>query len=54
MRAYPQAATGYAMLGAGADYYFGIRRVPYSTDMKKDPLTFKHIVNGMSKIVRRP
>ncbi len=23
--------------------YFGIRRVPYSVDMEKDPLTFKHI-----------
>lgn len=30
----------------GADYYFGIRRAPYSTDMAKNPLTFKHIQNG--------
>jgi hypothetical protein len=27
------------------DFYFGVRRVPYSTDMTKDPLTFKHIGN---------
>src|SRR5262249_34830424 len=27
-------------------YYFGIRRYPYSTDMTKNPLTFKHIQNG--------
>ncbi|MCM3902528.1 MAG: M36 family metallopeptidase [Pyrinomonadaceae bacterium] len=29
------------------DYYFGVRRVPYSTDFAKDPLTFKHIANGV-------
>lgn len=29
--------------GANNGYYFGIRRYPYSTNMKKDPLTFKHI-----------
>jgi hypothetical protein len=28
-------------------YYFGIRRYPYSTDMTKNPLTFKHIQNGV-------
>jgi len=27
-------------------YYFGVRRVPYSTDMSKDPLTLKHISKG--------
>jgi hypothetical protein len=27
------------------DFYFGVRRVPYSTDMTKDPLTFKHVSN---------
>jgi len=42
--AYPNGA--YAMFGAGADFYYGIRRVPYSTDMTKDPLTLKHIANG--------
>ncbi|MFO0758701.1 MAG: M36 family metallopeptidase [Byssovorax sp.] len=26
--------------------YFGIRRYPYSTDMSKSPLTFKHISSG--------
>ncbi len=40
---YPSAS--YAS-SAGSDFYFGIRRVPYSTDMTKDPLTFKHISNG--------
>jgi hypothetical protein len=28
-------------------YYFGIRRVPYSTDFSKDPLTFQHIAAGV-------
>ena len=42
--AYPNGA--YATSGGGADFYFGIRRVPYSIDFTKDPLTFKHIANG--------
>jgi large repetitive protein len=47
---YPVA--GYA-LGGGANgplvnssFYFGIRRVPYSTDMSRDPLTLRHITAG--------
>ncbi|HET8880973.1 MAG TPA: M36 family metallopeptidase, partial [Solimonas sp.] len=28
--------------------YFGIRRVPYSTDLAVNPLTFKHIENGVA------
>ena len=27
--------------------YFGIRRLPYSTDMTKNPLTLKHVRNGV-------
>jgi hypothetical protein len=39
----------YAAVGLSSNsYYFGIRRVPYSTDMTKDPLTFKHIQNGVA------
>ncbi len=34
--------------------YFGIRRTPYSTDMAKDPLTFKHIQNGVPLPVGAP
>ncbi len=41
---YPNGA--YAMSGSGADFYFGIRRVPYSVDFTKNALTFKHIQNG--------
>jgi len=29
------------------NYYFSIRRYPYSADMNKNPLTFKHIGNGV-------
>jgi hypothetical protein len=40
------AAGGYATYQLGGltqNYYFGIRRYPYSTDMTKNPLTFKDI-----------
>ncbi|MDZ4289264.1 MAG: M36 family metallopeptidase, partial [Prosthecobacter sp.] len=40
------AAGGYATLlfsGLQQNYYFGIRRYPYSTDLLKNPLTFKDI-----------
>ncbi len=40
------AAGGYAthqFFGLAQNYYFGIRRYPYSTDMAKNPLTFKDI-----------
>jgi hypothetical protein len=30
------------------EFYFGIRRAPYSTDFTKNPLTFKHIQNGVA------
>lgn len=42
------AVGGYVLSGnlvATNAYYFGARRYPYSTDMNKDPLTFRHIQN---------
>jgi hypothetical protein len=39
--AYP--VGGYAV----SDYYFAIRRVPYSVNFNLNPLTFKHISNGV-------
>lgn len=33
----------YQYAGQTANYYFGIRRYPYSTDMTRNPLTFKDI-----------
>jgi large repetitive protein len=29
------------------NYYFGVRRVPYSTNMEKNALTFRHIEDGV-------
>jgi len=46
-------ATGTFAFSGGADggsnqgYYFGVRRYPYSTDLTKNPLTFKHIQTGV-------
>ncbi len=43
--------AGYALSGNLVPhnyYYFGIRRYPYSTDMTKNPLTFKHVSDGVA------
>jgi MYXO-CTERM domain-containing protein len=41
------ALAGYTMYGQDPNaYYWGIRRAPYSTDMTKNPFTFKHIQEG--------
>lgn len=46
------AQGGYADMGPidpapQTTFFFGIRRVPYTTDMTKNALTFKHIENGV-------
>lgn len=42
--AYPFGAyVSFALEGFLDNYYFGIRRYPYSTDLNKNPLTFKDI-----------
>jgi hypothetical protein len=49
--------AGYALypsVGTSNAFYFGIRRVPYSTDMSKNGLTFKHIQNGIPLPVGPP
>ena len=38
--------AAYALGGTPLVLYYGIRRYPYSFDMTKDPLTFKHIQEG--------
>jgi hypothetical protein len=40
------AAAAYATGPANNSAYNGIRRYPYSADLAKNPLTFRHIVNG--------
>ena len=48
------ALAGYTLGGLNPDgapnqgWYFGIRRVPYSTDFAKNALTLKHISNGVT------
>jgi MYXO-CTERM domain-containing protein len=42
------ALAGYTMYGQDPNaYYWGIRRAPYSTDMTKNPFTFKYIQEGV-------
>ncbi len=50
------ALTGYAGASSsrGNPYYFGIRRYPYSTDLAKNPMTFKHIGDGNTLPVGPP
>ena len=37
------AYAAYRLAGLTQNYYFGIRRYPYSTDLSKNPLTFRDI-----------
>jgi hypothetical protein len=39
---------------ANQGYYYGIRRYPYSTDLAINPLTYKHISNGVALPVSPP
>jgi uncharacterized repeat protein (TIGR01451 family) len=49
------ATSGVPYTGAANHgYYFGIRRYPYSTDMTKNPLTFRHITSGVALPVGPP
>ncbi|MFZ2726761.1 MAG: M36 family metallopeptidase [Methylococcaceae bacterium] len=44
----PYAVSQYASANQLYDYPLGIRRYPYSTDLSKNPLTFKHISDGVA------
>ncbi|MFI3155807.1 MAG: M36 family metallopeptidase [Methylococcaceae bacterium] len=44
----PYAIGQYVSSIQPASYSFGIRRYPYSTDFSKNPLTFKHISDGVA------
>ena len=41
------SSAAYSIVSAAEPnaYYFGIRRAPYTTDMTKNALTFKHLQN---------
>jgi len=42
------AMAGYSTKVLGDSAYYGIRRLPYTTDMTRNPLTFQHIQNGVA------
>lgn len=44
----PYAVAQYAASAQLYEYPLGIRRYPYSTALSKNPLTFKHISNGVA------
>ncbi len=46
--AYPNSGPDFAPDAVDNAYYYGIRRYPYSRDMTRNPLTFKHIADGVS------
>jgi hypothetical protein len=49
------AAAAYSVSDPGTDaYYYGIRRYPYSSDLSKNPLTFKHIQRGVPLPMQPP
>ncbi|MDB6020018.1 MAG: Peptidase fungalysin [Pedosphaera sp.] len=46
---YPEGGyVAYHLSGLNENYYYGIRRYPYSTDMTKNPQTFKDIDPGQA------
>jgi hypothetical protein len=43
------ALAQYSSTGAGNNgYYYGIRRAPYSTDFAINPLTYRHVADGVA------
>ena len=46
--AYPLGGPDYAPDALNNAYYYGVRRYPYSRDMAKNPLTFRHIADGVA------
>jgi hypothetical protein len=46
---YPEASyASYGLLGLGQNYYYGIRRYPYTTDLTRNPETLKDIDPGQA------
>lgn len=46
--AYPLGGPDFAPDALNNAYYYGVRRYPYSRDMAKNPLTFRHIADGVA------
>ena len=46
--AYPLGGPDFAPDALNNAFYYGIRRYPYSRDMAKNPLTFRHIADGVA------
>ena len=46
--AYPAGGPDFAPDVLDNSFYFGLRRFPYSRDMTKNPLTFRHITDGVT------
>ncbi|MCC7327997.1 MAG: M36 family metallopeptidase [Burkholderiales bacterium] len=46
LTAYPLGGPDFAPDVLNQAYYYGIRRYPYSRDMSKNPLTFRHIADA--------
>ena len=46
--AYPVSGPDFAPDQLDNAFYFGLRRYPYSRDMTKNPLTFRHISDGVA------
>jgi hypothetical protein len=45
---YPYGGPDFAPDVVNDAYYYGIRRYPYTRDMSKNPLTFRHITDGVA------
>jgi large repetitive protein len=45
---YPLGGPDFAPDAFNYAYYYGIRRYPYSRDMTKNPLTFRHVSDGVA------
>jgi len=48
VNAYPLGGPDFAPDALNQAYYYGVRRYPYSRDMAKNPLTFRHITDGVA------
>ncbi len=48
VNAYPNGGPDFAPDAVNNAYYYGSRRYPYTRDMARNPLTFRHITDGVA------